>query len=149
MIEEPWDFFTWEDIYEDHKYFVQQTFKEDKEARNAMCFIVASVGCESANRIEKHCLSRLKQIIDEFKEKNKDKEPEECDWLDFVFHYNTLEPLQETLLQDEFLKKEFAAVKEPEFYQTLEYIADAISTAIVKDYNLMLNLRTKATWNWQ
>ncbi|MBW3004288.1 hypothetical protein KY310_00450 [Candidatus Woesearchaeota archaeon] len=139
-MEEPWGFFAWEDIYEEHKYFVQQTLGEEPKARQVMNFLVSSVSCKAANRVEEHCLSRLKQIIDEFKEKNPGKEPDECDWLDFVFHYNEIEPLRERMLQDDFLKTELK--------ELLEYVVDFVSIAVVKEYNALLNTRTKATWNW-
>lgn len=134
---EPWFFFTWEDIYEEHRYIVQATLKEEPDTRKIMNHIVYSVSCEAANRIEEHCMNCLKQMIDDFKEKNPGKEPEECDWLDFVFHYSKPYKIQEMLLEDEVLKKDLAG--------RLEADATTISQTITTEYNLLINSRTKET----
>ena len=133
----PWDYFDWEDIYEEHKYIVQTILKDEPDTRRIMNFIVYCVSCEAANRIEEHCLNGLKQIIDEFKEKNPGNEPEECDWLDFVFHYSEPYKIQEKLLEDELLKEDFAGRWEAD--------ATTISNTIIKEYNILINSRTKET----
>lgn len=133
----PWTFFNWKDLYEEHKYFVQSILRDEPQTHRIMNYIVYAVSCKAANKIEEHCLSGLKQIIDEFKEKNPCKEPEECDWLDFVFHYSKAEQIQEKLLQDECLKQDMRAM--------LEYTASIVSNTIIKEYNLLINSRTKAS----
>lgn len=138
---EPWTFFTWEDIYAEHKYIVQTILKDEPDTRRIMNFIVYCVSCEAANRIEEHCLNGLKQMIDEFKEKNPGNEPEECDWLDFVFHYSGQYKMQEKLLEDEVLKEDLAG--------RLEADATTISNTIITEYNLLINARIKATMKQQ
>lgn len=133
----PWTFIRWNDLYEEHKYFVQSTLRDERETHRIMNYIVYAVSCEAARRIEEHCLSGLKQIIDEFKEKNAGKEPEDCNWLDFIFHYSRPEQIQKRILQDDFLKKDICTM--------LEDTAGMVSKTIIKEYNLLINSRTKAS----
>lgn len=140
-MEEPWQFFGWKDVYEEQKYFVQVTLSDSPETKELMNRIVFSVSCEAATKIEQHCTGYLTEIVDRFRTDNPEKEPDECDWLEFVFHYNEAGLLQERLIQDGCLKKDLE--------QMLEPVACVVAATIVKEYNSKLNARTKASWNWQ
>lgn len=139
-MEEPWQFFGWKDIYEELRYFVQVTLSDAEETHKMMNIIVFYVSCEAATRIEQHCTGYLTEIVDRFRTDNPEKEPDECDWLEFVFHYTEAGPLQERILQDDCLKKDLE--------QMLAPVAGIVARTITKEYNSKLNARTKASWNW-
>jgi len=139
-MEEPWAFFGWEDIYEEQKYFVQITLSDSSETKGLMNRIVFSVSCKAATKIEQHCLGYLAEIVTRFKADNQEKEPDECDWLDFVFHYNEQKVLKQRFLDDKILKTDMGSM--------LEETAEIVSATIIRQYNTLLNSRTKASWNW-
>lgn len=140
-MELPWTFFTWEQVYEEQKYFVQVTLSDSPETKEIMNRIVFSVSCKAATKIEQHCLEYLTESITRFKTDNPEKEPDECDWLEYVFHYNEMGRLQERLTKDSCLKRDLE--------QMLEPVAYIVAATIAKEYNSKLNTRTKATWKAQ
>jgi hypothetical protein len=137
----PWGFFDWKDLYEERKYFVQTTLSDSPNTRSLMNRIVYCASCAAATRIETHCMQYLKEIITRFQADNADKEPDECDWLEFVFHYSEQGPLKQRFLEDKLLKEDLGL--------TLEETAEAVSATITQQYNILLNSRTKATWSWR
>ncbi|MBW3001840.1 hypothetical protein KY338_01605 [Candidatus Woesearchaeota archaeon] len=86
-------------------------------------------------------MNHLTEAIVRFQSDNKDKEPDKCDWLDFVFHYNEQKVLKQRFLDDKILKTDMGSM--------LEETAEIVSATIIQQYNTLLNSRTKASWNWQ
>jgi hypothetical protein len=122
-----WGDLSWEDIYADHRPIVQKVLTEAE----LIAFISKDYSSQIVKRIEDHCVAGLKSLVDDLKAKySKSVQPKDCDWTSIILNPDRHVSIEQRLLNDARLEKNFKKGHTMESYNVAKAVSDEYAAYI-------------------